>query len=55
MASVSKKSRALQSLAEHETIYQALAAHDGEAAARAATEHVRQARERIRTIETKEN
>ena len=55
MASVSKKSRALQSLSEHEAIYEALAAHDGEAAALAATEHVRQARERIRTIETKEN
>ncbi len=51
MASVSKQSRARQSLAEHEAIYAALAARDGEAAARAATEHTRQARDRIAPME----
>ncbi len=47
MASVSKRSRAVQSLAEHEAIYEALAAHDAEAAARAAVEHTLHARDRI--------
>ena len=50
-ASVSKSSRALQSLEEHEAIYRALSAHDREAAVSAAEEHARQARERIRNIE----
>lgn len=49
-ASVSKSSRALHSLEEHEAIYHALAAHDGDAAARAATEHAAQARDRIKDI-----
>lgn len=51
MASVSKHSRAVQSLEEHETIYSALAAHDPEAAARAATEHAFHARVRIENME----
>lgn len=51
MASVSKQSRALQSLAEHEAIYAALAARDGEAAAEAATAHTLCARERIAPME----
>lgn len=51
MASVSKHSRAVQSLEEHETIYSALAAHDPEAAARAATEHAFHARERIANLD----
>lgn len=51
MASVSKQSRALQSLAEHEAIYAALAARDGEAAAEAATVHTQHARDRIAPME----
>ena len=51
MASVSKRSRAEQSIAEHEAIYNALASRDGEAAARAATEHARHARDRIENME----
>lgn len=51
MASVSKQSRALQSIEEHETIYCALAAHDGEAAAKAAIEHTKHALDRIAQIE----
>ncbi len=51
MASVSKRSRAEQSIAEHEAIYNALAARDSEAAARAATEHARHARDRIENME----
>ena len=47
MASVSKQSRALQSLAEHEAIYAALAARDSEAAAEAAITHTLHARDRI--------
>ena len=50
-ASVSKSSRARLSLEEHEAIYRALAAHDGPAAADAAVEHVRQARDRIKSME----
>lgn len=49
-ASVSKSSRALHSLEEHEAIYHALTAHDGDAAARAATEHAAKARDRIKDI-----
>ena len=51
MASVSKQSRAIQSLAEHEAIYAALAARDGEAAAEAATQHTLHARDRIAPME----
>ncbi len=51
MASVSKQSRALKSVEEHETIYEALAAHDPEAAGKAALEHARHAKERISEIE----
>jgi len=53
-ASVSKHSRAIQSLSEHEAIYAALAAHDSEAAAQAATEHARQACSRITTLKETE-
>ena len=51
MASVSKQSRARQSLAEHEAIYLALSARDAEAAAKAATEHTLHARDRIAPME----
>ncbi len=51
MASVSKQSRAVRSLEEHEAIYAALAARDPEAADRAVTGHARNARERIRSME----
>ena len=49
-ASVSKSSRALHSLEEHEEIYRALTAHDGDAAAQAATEHAVRARDRIKDM-----
>ena len=49
-ASVSKSSRALHSLEEHEAIYRALTAHDGDAAAQAATEHAVRARDRIKDM-----
>ena len=51
MASVSKRSRALQSIEEHEAIYHALAAHDCEAAASTAVTHTLHARDRIAKIE----
>ena len=51
MASVSKHSRAIQSLAEHEAIYEALAARDAEKAAEAATAHTLHARDRIAPME----
>ena len=51
MASVSKHSRAMQSLAEHEAIYEALAARDAEKAAEAATMHTLHARDRIAPME----
>ncbi len=51
MASVSKHSRAMQSLAEHEAIYEALAARDVEKAAEAATAHTLHARDRIAPME----
>ena len=51
MASVSKRSRAEQSIAEHEAIYAALAARDGEAAAKAAVVHALHARDRIENME----
>ena len=50
-ASVSKQSRALQSLQEHEAIYVALAAHDPDAAEQAAVEHVQRARARMKDME----
>ncbi len=50
-ASVSKKSRALQSHQEHEDIYAALEAHDPDAAERAALTHVRNARARMKEME----
>ncbi len=45
--SVSKHSRAICALTEHEAIYAALAAHDADAAEKAVIEHVRNARDRI--------
>ena len=51
MASVSKHSRAVQSLEEHETIFHALEAHDPDAAERAAADHAFHARERIANME----
>ncbi len=50
-ASVSKQSRALQSQQEHEAIYEALAAHDPDAAEQAAIRHVQQARARMQDME----
>ena len=50
-ASVSKRSRALQSLEEHEAIYKALAEHDEEAAAQAALIHAQSAMERMKDLE----
>ena len=49
-ASVSKQSRALQSHQEHEDIYAALAAHDPDAAERAALAHVHNARARMQSM-----
>ena len=43
MASVSRRSRALESIAEHEAIYEALAAHDPDRAEAAALLHTRNA------------
>ena len=51
MASVAKRSRAEQSIQEHEDIYAALAAHDGDAAAAAAVAHAQHARDRIASME----
>lgn len=53
-ASVSKRSRAMKSIEEHETIYEALAKHDPEAAANAVREHALRARERIHQLEDME-
>ncbi len=53
-ASVSKRSRAVQSIEEHEAIYAALASHDPEAAADAVREHALRARERIHQLEDME-
>ena len=50
-ASVSKQSRAMQSLQEHEEIYKALSEHDEEAAARAALNHAERAKERMIDLE----
>ena len=51
MASVSKRSRALQSNDEHMAIYQALAAHDPDAAEQAVLIHVRNAMSRMEHME----
>ena len=51
MASVSKTSRALQSIEEHEAIYEALAAHDEDRASEAAIRHMRNARDRMAGME----
>ena len=51
MASVSKQSRALQSNDEHMAIYQALAAHDPDAAEQAVLTHVRNAMNRMEHME----
>ena len=51
MASVSKHSRALQSVEEHERILAALSAHDSAAAGEAMTAHVRNARDRMRDMD----
>lgn len=50
-ASVSKHSRALLSLEEHRAIYDALAAHDSEAAEKAALKHVVNARDSMAEME----
>ena len=50
-ASVSKHSRALLSLEEHRAIYKALAAHDSEAAEKAAQNHVVNARDSMAEME----
>ena len=51
MASVSKRSRALQSNDEHMAIYQALAAHDPDKAEQAVLTHVRNAMSRMEHME----
>lgn len=50
-ASISKQTRAVRSLAEHRAIYEALAAHDGDAAEKAALEHVANARDSVTEME----
>lgn len=50
-ASVSKYSRAMQSLVEHEAIYEALSKHDPDAAEEAILNHTRNARERMIDME----
>ena len=50
-ASVSKKSRAMQALEEHEAIREALAAHDPDAAEAAALRHVLSAQNRMKEME----
>ena len=50
-ASVSKQSRAMQSLQEHEEIYEALAGHDEDAAEKAALHHAKSAMERMKDLE----
>ena len=50
MASVSKRSRALQSVEEHEAILDALTRHDPEAARIAVEQHVSKARDRMREM-----
>jgi len=51
-ASVSKHSRAMQSLEEHEAIYEALRKHDPDAAEEAVLTHTRNARERMTNLGT---
>ena len=51
-ASVSKHSRAMQSLEEHEAIYEALRKHDPDAAEEAVLTHTRNARERMINLGT---
>lgn len=51
MASVSKHSRAVLSLAEHEAILRALEAHDSQLAEKLTREHVRNARDSIAEME----
>ena len=55
MASVSKQSRALQSNEEHMAIYQALAAHDPDAAEKAVLTHIRNALDRMEHMEPIDN
>ena len=50
-ASVSKYSRAMQSLEEHEAVYEALAKHDPDAAEEAILTHTRNARDRMIDME----
>lgn len=50
-ASISKHFRAVHSLEEHLAIYRALAAHDGDAAEKAALEHVANARDSMMEME----
>ena len=54
MASVSKQSRAMQSNDEHMAIYQALAAHDPDAAEQAVLLHIRNAMNRMEHMEAVE-
>ena len=49
-ASVTRHSRAMQALAEHTAIYEALCAHDGDRAAQAALRHVSNAKASIERI-----
>ncbi len=51
MVSVSRQSRAIQSVEEHAAIYQALAAHDGDAAYAAAVRHMNFARDSMAGLE----
>ncbi|MBR1456060.1 MAG: FCD domain-containing protein, partial [Oscillospiraceae bacterium] len=51
MASVSKHGRAMQSIEEHEKIYQALAAHDGDLAYAEAVAHMSNARDSMKGME----
>lgn len=50
MASVSKHSRALQSVEEHEAIWEALSRHDPDAAEEALLTHVKNARDRMQQM-----
>ncbi len=51
MASVSRQSRAKKSIEEHEAIYEALAAHDGDRAYAAAVQHMNNARDSMAGME----
>ncbi len=53
-ASVSRHSRAVESLAEHEAIYEALSRHDGEAARELTKRHNINARDSMTRVEEKE-